>query len=354
MKKTNFLYASAIMMAMAFGVQSCSEIVDNPAPEPKDPIVEAIEKGATLNDLIANPEFVKNHTLTLPAGAKVELNETLALDAPIIITADGAPATIVAKAGFVTSSSIIFEGIDIDAAEVETPFIQLADTTLQGEEKSIGIDFINFVNSSILNLKYQFIYANKQPYLIKGIVIDNSVIGVDGSNKKTIFDFNGGGNTELLSINNSTIYSIPTIANNGGFFSSQSGKEVTDLGGETFTISITNTTLYNITNGKTVNSLRKNSQTYQKFIVKNNIVVDCGKSAQFLKGLNAGQAGKDENWDVDGNCFNFEGAVIAEQQIGTTAENIKNSIDAVVTFADAEKGDFTQSNTKAGDPRWLK
>ena len=73
-----------------------------------------------------------------------------------------------------------------------------------------------------------------------------------------------------------------------------------------------------------------------------------------MKGLNAGQAGKDENWDVDGNCFNFEGAVIAEQQIGTTAENIKNSIDAVVTFADAEKGDFTQSNTKAGDPRWLK
>ena len=28
---------------------------------------------------------------------------------------------------------------------------------------------------------------------------------------------------------------------------------------------------------------------------------------------------------------------IAEQQMGTTAENIKNSIDAVVTFADAEK-----------------
>ena len=33
MKKTNFLYASAIMMACAFGIQSCT-VEDNPAPQP--------------------------------------------------------------------------------------------------------------------------------------------------------------------------------------------------------------------------------------------------------------------------------------------------------------------------------
>ena len=33
MKKTNFLYASVIMMACAFGIQSCT-VEDNPAPQP--------------------------------------------------------------------------------------------------------------------------------------------------------------------------------------------------------------------------------------------------------------------------------------------------------------------------------
>lgn len=354
MKKINYLFASAIMMAFAFGMQSCSQIEDNPAPtpEPKDPIIEAVENGATLNDLVAN--FVENHTLTLPSGVTVGLNEPLTFDAPIIITTDGKPATIVAKAGIVTSSSVVFENVNIDATEVGTPFIQLADATLQEGQSSVAIDFINFVNSSITNLKYQFLYANKQPYLIKAVAVNNSIIGIDGTNKKTTFDFNGGGNTELLYVNNSTIYANPTNGQNGGFFSSQSGKEVTDLGGETFTISITNSTLYNITNSKTVNSLRKNSQAYQMYVVKNNVVVDCGKSGQFLKGLNAGQAGKDGNWDVDGNCFNFDGAVIAEQNVGSAEDNIKNSIDAVIAFADAANADFTQSNAKAGDPRWIK
>lgn len=45
MKKTNFVYASAIMMAFAFGVQSCT-VEDNPAvptPTPKpEPVYEAV------------------------------------------------------------------------------------------------------------------------------------------------------------------------------------------------------------------------------------------------------------------------------------------------------------------------
>ena len=41
MKKTNFLNASAIMMAMACGVVSCT-IEDNPAPSPKEPVYEAV------------------------------------------------------------------------------------------------------------------------------------------------------------------------------------------------------------------------------------------------------------------------------------------------------------------------
>ena len=353
MKVTRYLYAAAIMMACAFGMQSCS-VEDNPSDsiDPVTSILSEIQGGATLNDLIAN--YAENNTLVLPSAVTIEIKDAVELNAPLTITTDGKPATIVAKAGFKTNSAISFENVVIDAAEVTTPFIQLADVTLEGEEKAKVIDIISFTNVKVSDLKYQLIYANKQSYLVKAIKVENSIFAIDGTNKKTIFDFNGGGNTELLSINNSTIYANPSNGQNGGFFSTQSGKEVTDLGGETFAITITNSTLYNITNSKTVNTLRKNSQTYQKYTVKNNIVVDCGKSGQFLKGLNSGQAGKDENWDVDGNCFNFGGAVITEQKIGSSDDNIKNSIEAVVSFADVDKGDFTQSNAKAGDPRWIK
>jgi hypothetical protein len=273
------------------------------------------------------------------------------LTEPLYIECQGKkPALIIAKAGFITNSTLSINNVDIDAFELDEPFIQLA--TLNGTDP-VKLDLIAFINSTISGLKYQFIYANKQSYLVDCINIQKSIIAIDGSKKKTTFDFNGGGNVSFLGIDESTIYSIPTVANNGGFFSSQSGKEVTDLGGTTQTIAISNSTLYNIANGKTVNTLRKNSQAYQKFAVKNSIIVDSGKSGQFLKGLNAGQAGKDTNWEVEGNCFNWGGEVIAEQKIGSADDNIKNSIDKVIVFADAEKGNFTQQQTSAGDPRWI-
>ena len=350
MKKFSFFLNCAATALFAIAMTACQAVEDNPS---SDPIVVAIGNGSSLNDLIAN--FAKDNKLSLPAGAEITIDETVNLEAPLTIIGDKEnPVKIKANAGFVTNSNISFKNVVIDAENLTTPFIQLANVTLVGDEKAKAIDEIAFIDSKISNLKYQFIYANKQAYLVDFINVLRSVIAIDGSKKKTIFDFNGGGNVHFLGVDESTIYANPTNGQNGGFFSSQSGKEVTDLGGEKWFICITRSTLYNITNGKTVNTLRKNSQTYQKYIVKNNVVVDCGKSAQFLKGLNAGQPGKDTNWDVDGNCFNFGGAVVAEQKIGSANENIKNSIDAVVAFADAANGDFTQSNVKAGDPRWIK
>ena len=350
MKKFSFFLNCAATALFAVALTACSDVKDNPT---SNPIVEAIGNGASINDLIAG--FAVNNTLTLPAGVEITIDEPVNLETPLAIVSDKKnPAKITANAGFVTNSNISFKGVEIDAANLKTPFIQLANVTLVGDEKAKAIDEIAFIDSKISNLKYQFIYANKQAYLVDFINVLRSIIAIDGTNNKTIFDFNGGGNVHFLGVDESTIYANPTNGLNGGFFSSQSGKEVTDLGGDKWFICITKSTLYNITNGKTVNTLRKNSQTYQKYIVKSNVVVDCGKSDQFLTGLNAGQAGKDTNWDVDGNCINFGGKVAAQKKIGSADANIKNSIDAVVAFADAANGDFTQSNVKAGDPRWIK
>ena len=345
--KKSFIFGAALMLMGALSFQSCTK-ADNPSV-PREPAVAVFDNGMELADAIA--QFAKDGVLSLPEGIELTMDKQIELAQPLYIVCEGKkPAFISATAGIVTNSTLSFENVDIDATELKEPFIQLA--TLNNADP-VKLDLIAFINSTITGLKYQFIYANKQPYLVDCINIQKSVIGIDGSKKKTTFDFNGGGNVAFLGIDESTIYSIPTVANNGGFFSSQSGKEVTDLGGTTQTFAISNSTLYNIANAKTVNTLRKNSQAYQKFAVKNSIIVNSGKSGQFLKGLNAGQAGKDTNWEVEGNCFNWGGEVIAEQKIGSADDNIKNSIDEVIVFADAEKGNFTQQQTSAGDPRWI-
>jgi len=345
MKKS--LIFCAALLACAFSFQSCDK-VDNPTGT--GPTEAVIDNGMDLADVIAN--FTdKEGVVTLPAGVELYISKSIELPTPIYIVGNKEkPATIIAEAGFVTNSTLSFENVYIDATNVKTPFIQLA--TLNNTDP-VKLDLIAFINSTITGLKYQFIYANKQPYLVDCINIQKSIIAIDGANKKTTFDFNGGGNVAFLGIDESTIYSVPTVANNGGFFSSQSGKEVTDLGGTTQTFAISNSTLYNITNGKTVNSLRKSSQAYQKFAVKNSIIVNSGKSGQFLAGLNAGQKGKAENWEVSGNLINFDGAdVSATELTKINAESI-SPIEGVVEFADAEKGDFTQKQTSAGDPRWI-
>jgi len=348
MKKSIFFCAA--LFACAFAFQSCDKVKsDNPA---------TVDEATYDLQNLTFAQYIEKHTvgnvLTLPAGAEVTIDEEISLDKDLYIVSDREnPAKITAKAGFITNSSLSFDGVDIDASAIEKPFIQLTAFTLGSDEVSKKIDLIAFIGSKISGLKYQFIYANKQSYLVDCINVQKSIIAIDGANKKTTFDFNGGGNVAFLGIDESTIYSVPTVNNNGGFFSSQSGKEVTDLGGTTQTFAISNSTLYNITNAKTVNSLRKNSQAYQKFAVKNSIIVNSGKSGQFLAGLNAGQKGKAENWEVSGNLINFADAdVSATELTKINAESI-SPIEGVVEFADAEKGDFTQKQTSAGDPRWI-
>ena len=244
----------------------------------------------------------------------------------------------------------------IDASKLDGPFVLMSkEPTLKTNEKGAFVDgSVSFMGVDINNLKQQLVYANKTQYLMDLVGVFDCVIGIDGTAKKTIFDFNGGGNTKQVSVLSSTIWANPTNGQNGGFFSSQSSKDVRELDETaTQTFEIYSSTLYNITNGKTVNTLRKNSQEYQQYIVNRNIVVNCGKSNQFLKGLNAGQAGKDVNWQVDGNVFNFDGAISEEQQIGSSEDNIKNTIKVLVNFADAENGDFRQGGVESvGDPRW--
>ena len=166
---------------------------------------------------------------------------------------------------------------------------------------------------------------------------------------------------KLLSVNNSTIYANPKIGQNGGFFSSQSSQKPTEFGeGETQTFQITNSTLYNITNGNDMVTLREKDKEYMSFIVKNNVIVNCGKNGQFFKGLAGASDAKKATWDVDGNALNWGGAdVSGTETVKGTNDEVKNSIEGIVEFENAEEGDFTlayksaQNEAKIGDPRWI-
>ena len=311
----------------------------------------------------------------LPVDVNITVESGKDIAAEVEAAADGAPiksitVTLEENGEYTISKSLTAQGnviingngATIDASALTTPFVQMAELPTEGlnDKGAYEIDEVSFNDVTITGLPYQLFYANKQKYLITTLKVDNSVIGINGSKNKTIFDFNSGGNCLNLTVNNSTLWANPSNAQNGGFYSSQSGQSVQDLkdGAEQVT-TISNSTIYNIANGKTTSTRRKNSQDWIKYVVTNSIIAESGKSGQFLKGLNAGQAGKDSEWTVEGNTFIFGGAVIEEQAVGSTAENIKNSLESDPEFADAANGDFTvgesteQAELETGDPRWL-
>ena len=314
-------------------------------------------------------ELVEDALADVESGAvTMTLFDSYTVDAPIVVpagkqlTIDGAgnSLTLGGNTNFNIADNFGLKNMTIDAAALTKPLVQMsaipaAAASLRAANEK-GFEVVNkiaFENIEVSNLKYQFFYANKQKYLVNEMTVDNSIIGIDGTNKKTIFDFNGGGLAQSLTVTNSTIWANPTNDQNGGFYNTQSGSKIDDAGAEKLEVAILNSTIYNIAKGKTTSSLRQNSQDAEKFIVKNSIIADCGKEGQFYAGLNAGSKGKETNYEIDGNSVTFNGMDVNETEQSKIAGVILNNITALPNFADAANGDFTQSNVAAGDPRWI-
>lgn len=269
------------------------------------------------------------------------------------------------------SKPIAINGNDatIDASALAVPFIQMAElpTFNLNEKGAYLVDAITIKEVKITGLKYQLIYGNKQKYLIGKLTVDDSVIAIDGTNKKTILDFNGGGNASEILINNSTLWANPSNAQNGGLFSSQSGHgSIQDLGSEKQLFAITNSTIYNIAYGKTTNSQRRNNTAGMEFKVENSVIANSGKSGQFVVGLNGGSANAAQTYTINNNIFNFDAADVSAAEQTKVQEKIAdkelNSVAGVMAFTNAAEGDFggtfqlapdfTVPTVAIGDPRW--
>ncbi len=287
-------------------------------------------------------------------------------------------------------------GATIDASQLTGPFIQMSETptvepvtkTDEGGVETIvayPVDEITIDNVEIKGLAKQLFYANKQKYLIKKLSVENSIIGISGAAKKTIFDFAGGGNAEEIVVENSSLWADAKQEQAGGLLSSQTGQGAGDLGGTKQLLSIQNSTLYNISYGKNTNNQRRNNVAGMEYDIRNNVIVNCGKKGQFIKGLNGGSAMNSKNvkWTVESNIFNFDGEDVSAAEQENAGENeyvaatgarsegnsltelanpiVKNSVAGVVEFEDAANGFFggnvkftseAPSSIVVGDPRW--
>jgi hypothetical protein len=311
-------------------------------------------------------------TINLLPGGHYTVSQPMEINATINIIGDEAnPATIDlndCSGAMVQYSSTIAPAFTVN--------------NLGFYEQPFNVVFKNVIFSRVKN---QLFYANKQKYLVEYFTFENCLAEYLGGSK-TIFDFNGGGVVENLTINNSTIYgnSNDGMKHEGALFSSQSGNKVIDAGPDKIqTFTITNSTLYNIANGKNVMTHRQNSQIYLTYVVKNNVIFNCGKKGQFCQGLNGG--GNSANpmyyvhynsfmWyadgvlaDVDDTCGDKNPNVVTASWKNTYPESAVTDVfpkffgtDEIGQYNNFFRGNFTvadgsvQKTNSVGDPRWLK
>ena len=306
--------------------------------------------------------------IIIPDGATVTVSQTLETKNAIRIYSNGT-GTIDASSlsgPMVKAIGIVDDEMPLKALDVNNNFC------------GNFISWVEFKNLNIAGLKTQLFYANKKAYFIPSVLVDNCVIEIKDASKKTLIDFNGGGVVETLTVQNSTIYgSTGNTWQNGAFFSSQSGKNITDAGSNKIqSFILKNNTFYNFAYKVTVSSLRSNSQKYLKFDVENNIIVDCGKEGQFIKGLNSGANGNtNPAWYVNNNSFLWTDAngkltdISSKETTGDQYEDVGNSVGLTNDPAEIEEvfpmleeypGNFClatefckQRDAQIGDPRWL-
>ena len=320
-----------------------------------------LEEAYTLSE---SPTYI---TITLRPGAHYTVSQPLEINSTITITGDAEnPATV-------------------DLSQLNGPMVKYSDTKLPALDADANGFYsypynVIFENTIFSQVKNQLFYANKMKYIIDYFTFDNCIAEYMGGSK-TVFDFNGGGVVEHFTINNSTIYGKEQ--HTGSLFSSQSGQKIIETGRAMQYFTITNSTLYNIAYKKNVMTHRQPNQTHLSYTVKNNVVLDCGKQNQFVKGLNQGQGGKNPTWMVQYNSFMFtvEGKLtdntgettgdqfeeVSASYTNTYPEEVVTDIfpkwyitDELGYYTDMFRGNFTvaegsvQKTNSVGDPRWLK
>jgi len=344
MKKISFLMSCAAMLALSF--TSCEFNEDN-AISQNDYTIDSSGDFKTA--------LAKGGNIVLSEDAVIELNEQVELPSVVIEGSKEKPAIIKLdkEGGFIASGNTFIKNVKIISTS-KNPIVQLPQITLAEGQTAVAIDNVVFDNVEV-ELSSALIKSVCKGVLVNNFNVNNSIVKVNAD--VTVFDFAKGSGAGNFNISNSTIFA-PT-ATSKSLYSSQGGQKGTELGLESQIFNFQNSTLCGLATNKNFFSHRQSNQKWLVYTVKNNIFVDCGKKGQTVRGMNGGQNGKNPTWTVDGNAFQFivDGVITdssADESTGDEAEPVQNSFEGVVTFADIANGDFSQKDTPAGDPRWIK
>lgn len=304
------------------------------------PIVVDVVEGdilAAVDAAKATVDKVGDITINLAKGTTYTVSNSVLAPANLVINGDSAI---------------------IDATALAAPMI-ITDTVALAEWKTIETIAVN--NVVVKGLGKALFQSSGKNLNITNFVVDNSIVEV--AKDVTVFDFTKGSVAMNFTVKNSTLYA-PT-ATTKSVYSSQSAPQKGSDAGATAeapqTFSFENTTLYNLTTNKNFFTHRQNSQTWLKYVVKNNVVVNCGKT-NFMTSLNGGTDSANPQYDVTTNSV---GTLADGTYTDLSASQMVNSVvmGTLVTtdpqFKDAAAADFTvyagsdQAKEKIGDPRWL-
>ena len=315
-----------------------------------------------VTDIVVRPEADADITEAVAAeAAKVRKVGSITIE-----LAQAANYTVSGTLTAYKNFEIQANGATIDASVLNGNLIEMA--TTKDPTVTVPVEFVSIHNATVKGLKKPLFYSTQNGYLIDWLTIDNSIVEVAAD--ATTIDFTKGSAARNVNIENSTVYA--PAATTKSFYSSQSGQKLTELdeeGKQTFIIK--SSTLYNLATGKNFFTHRQNNQKWLAYTAENSLFVNCGKKGETIKGINGGAANAanvNPTWTITGNAFNFvvDGVmtdVSASESTGDTTEGeeVANSVAGVVTFTDADAGEFsgefqlaegTAKPESLGDPRW--
>ena len=267
-------------------------------------------------------------------------------------------ATIVVNHGMTLGGAIKIDGVNLKAGdELTEPIITLQGNPYKMQENGFyNLGKIQLLNLTVSNLKSDLIYGNHVRNIISEIETKNCQIYM-AAEKKTVYNFTGGGVVGTFSILNSTLDAAGSY-----IYSSQSGQKATEAGLTQQTFKITNSTIYHTAKAFLH---RQVGQSWMRYILKNSMIVNPNKD-NFVADMNGGMQSSNPTWEISGNAFQrIEDGVATDlaelQNNGDSNEPVKNSVLGTMVFNSLETPDFggtftleegQETPTSLGDPRW--
>ena len=317
------------------------------------------EEQPTGNDLNAIAEA----TVPAEGATVVNLNagEEYTMSAPITkanLTIAG-PENGYAKikmgegTSFAPNTNITLKNLEIDASAASDAVITLSSTPVEASLTAEGgyyiINNVNIINCKI-NDAEQIINDNGVKYCVADMVIDNSIISLNASSKKTVIFFSQGF-ANNLTIKNSTVSSKG--ADQDYFVRYNNSGRCDRAGFESNSINYENCTFYNVAKeGQWGNYSGFAGRNTSFWTMTNNIFVDCGNGQVARRYL--GGRGDQKTATFANNTYWFNGAAEDTGNYDGTGTALTTD----PAFKDAANGDFTptgeaQVAAKTGDPRWF-